>query len=61
MKQLRLQGARRGKVVRTTIPDKVAICPLDRVNRQFRADHPNQLLCLSSPTSLLGRAGVEAD
>ena len=43
MKQLGLQGARRGKVVRTSIPDKAAICPLDRVNRQFRADRPNQL------------------
>ena len=43
MKQLGLQGARRGKVVRTTIPDKAAICPLDRVNRQFKAERPNQL------------------
>jgi transposase InsO family protein len=43
MKQLGLQGARRGKVVRTTIPDKATICPLDRVNRQFKADRPNQL------------------
>lgn len=33
----------RGKVVRTTIADKAAPCPLDRVNRQFRADRPNQL------------------
>jgi putative transposase len=30
-------------VVRTTIPDKGVPCPLDRVNRQFRADRPNQL------------------
>jgi putative transposase len=42
MKHLQLQGARRGKVVRTTIPDKVA-CPQDKVNRQFKADRPNQL------------------
>jgi transposase InsO family protein len=42
MKRLQLQGVRRGKVVRTTIPDKAA-CPQDRVNRQFKADRPNQL------------------
>jgi transposase InsO family protein len=42
MKRLQLQGARRGKVVRTTIPDKAA-CPQDKVNRQFKADRPNQL------------------
>ena len=34
---------RRGKVVRTTVPDKALSCPLDRVNRQFKADRPNQL------------------
>ncbi len=38
-----LQGARRGKVVRTTASDAKAACPLDRVNRQFHADRPNQL------------------
>jgi transposase InsO family protein len=38
-----LQGARRGKGVRTTISDAEAACPLDRVNRQFNADRPNQL------------------
>ena len=43
MKRLGLQGVRRGKVVRTTIADKAAPCPLDRVNRQFKADRPNQL------------------
>lgn len=43
MKRLGLEGARRGKVVRTTIPDKAQPCPLDRVNRQFKADRPNQL------------------
>ena len=43
MKQLGLEGARRGKVVRTTVPDKALPCPLDRVNRQFKADRPNQL------------------
>ena len=43
MKHLGLEGARRGKAVRTTVPDKALPCPLDRVNRQFRADRPNQL------------------
>ena len=43
MKRLGLEGVRRGKVVRTTFPDKTLPCPLDRVNWQFRADRPNQL------------------
>ena len=43
MKRLGLQGVRRGKVVRTTVRDHAAPCPLDRVQRQFRADRPNQL------------------
>jgi putative transposase len=43
MKRLGLQGVRRGKVVRTTISDMKAPCPLDRVNRQFKSDRPNQL------------------
>ena len=43
MRRLGLEDARRGKVVRTTIPDKALPCPLDRVNRQFRAERPNQL------------------
>jgi transposase InsO family protein len=43
MKRLGLEGARRGKVIKTTRPDKSHPCPLDRVNRQFRADRPNQL------------------
>jgi transposase InsO family protein len=43
MRRLGLRGVRRGKVVRTTIGDCKATCPLDRVNRQFRAERPNQL------------------
>jgi len=43
MRGLGLQGVRRGKVIRTTIPDNAVPCPLDRVNRQFKADRPNQL------------------
>ncbi len=43
MRKLGIQGVRRGKVVRTTISDSTAPCPQDKVNRQFRADRPNQL------------------
>jgi len=43
MKRMGLQGAMRGKVVRTTVPDANAPCPLDRVNRHFKADRPDQL------------------
>jgi putative transposase len=43
MRRLGLQGVRRGKTVRTTTPDRSVPCPLDRVNRQFEADRPNQL------------------
>ncbi len=43
MRRCGLQGVIRGKTVKTTRPDKSAPCPLDRVNRQFRADRPNQL------------------
>jgi putative transposase len=43
MNRLGLHGVRRGKVIRTTVPDKEATCPLDRVNRQFTAERPNQL------------------
>ncbi|WP_449392354.1 IS3 family transposase [Eoetvoesiella caeni] len=43
MRRLGIQGARRGKSVRTTVPDTSAPCPLDHVNRQFKAQRPNQL------------------
>jgi transposase InsO family protein len=43
MKLQGLRGAVRGKRVHTTIPDMAAPRPLDRVNRQFKADRPNQL------------------
>lgn len=43
MRRLGLRGVRRGKVVRTTVPDMSAPRPLDRVNRQFKAERPNQL------------------
>ena len=38
-----MRGVRRGKVVRTTVPDEKALCPLDLVKRQFHADRPNRL------------------
>lgn len=43
MGRLGLRGVRRGKTVRTTVPDASVACPLDRVNRQFKAARPNQL------------------
>ena len=43
MRQLGFQGARRGKKLRTTISDSKAPCALDRVNRVFKAERPNQL------------------
>ena len=43
MKRLGLRGVMRGKVPRTTISDRKAPCPLDKVNRQFKAERPNQL------------------
>ena len=36
-------GVRRGQVVPTTVPDGNVVCPLDKVQRQFKADRPNQL------------------
>lgn len=43
MRRMGLRGVMRGKPVRTTVSNKAAPCPLDRVNRQFRADRPNAL------------------
>ena len=43
MRTMGLQGVVRGRTVRTTVPDPAAACPLDRVNRQFKAPHPNAL------------------
>ena len=43
MRAMGLQGAVRGKSVRTTLSDKAVPCPLDRVNRQFQASRPNAL------------------
>lgn len=43
MRTMGLQGIIRGKPVKTTVSDKAAPCPLDRVNRQFCAPAPNML------------------
>ena len=43
MKRLGLQGARRGKRVRTTVVDTARACPQDLVQRRFTAERPDQL------------------
>ncbi|WP_157084777.1 IS3 family transposase [Sphingomonas pituitosa] len=43
MREMGLAGVIRGKPVRTTVSDKAAPCPLDRVNRRFYAPAPNML------------------
>jgi len=43
MRELSLQGVRRGRFKRTTIPDEQAVRPADLVNRDFSATRPNQL------------------
>jgi transposase InsO family protein len=56
MQGLGLAGVIRDKPVRTTISDKSAPCPLDRVHRVFHAPAPN-LLCLSDFTYVSTWAG----
>src|SRR5215213_6841324 len=43
MRELGLQGVRRGKPRRTTTPDAAAARPADLVERDFSAQRPNQL------------------
>jgi putative transposase len=43
MRRMGLQGAVRGREVRTTVSNPAVVCPLDRVNRQFHAPRPNAL------------------
>lgn len=43
MRSMGLQGIVRGRPVKTTVSDRKAPCPLDKVNRQFRAVRPNAL------------------
>lgn len=46
MRQMGLRGVARGKETRTTMSDRGAPCPADRVNRQFLAPRPNLLWVL---------------
>ena len=43
MTRMGLQGVIRGRPVRTTVSNRAAPCPLDHVNRQFKAPRPNVL------------------
>ena len=43
MKRQSIHGVIRGKVKKTTVPDKSQPCPKDKVNRKFRAPAPNML------------------
>jgi len=43
MRSMGLQGVVRGRPVKTTVSDRKVPCPLDKVNRQFRAERPNAL------------------
>jgi transposase InsO family protein len=56
MRTMGLQGVVRGKRVRTTISNAAAPCPLDRVNRLFKAPRPNALW-VSDFTYVATRAG----
>lgn len=57
MWQLGLRRVMRGKVVRTTTSDSKVQCPLDRVNRHFNANKPNQLWVSDFTYVRLGRVG----
>jgi len=43
MREMGIRGIVRGKKVVTTNPDTAQPCPDDKVNRQFKAERPNQL------------------
>jgi putative transposase len=43
MRKMGLSGVIRGRRVKTTVSDRSAPCPLDHVNRQFKAPRPNAL------------------
>ena len=58
MRKAGLRGVMRGKVVRTTVPHAKAPCPLDRVNRQFKAQRPNQLCGVNPLQASLARQHV---
>ena len=43
MRELGLRGVRRGRQIRTTVPDETAGRPMDLVQRDFHAPVPNRL------------------
>ena len=43
MNNIGIEGVVRGKKPKTAIPEKALQCPLDKVNRQFKAPAPNVL------------------
>lgn len=43
MRSMGLQGVVRGRPIKTTVSDRKAPCPLDKVNRNFQAPRPNAL------------------
>ena len=43
MKSMGIKGVVRGRKIVTTNPDTARPCPDDKVNRQFKAERPNQL------------------
>jgi putative transposase len=43
LRTMGLQGVVRGRTIRTTMSDRAAPCPLDRVNREFKVPRPNVL------------------
>ena len=55
MRQMGLQGAVRGKRIRTTVPGDTGSRPLDLVKREFHAHRPNQLWWRISPMSRRGK------
>jgi putative transposase len=57
MRRMGLQGAVRGREVRTTVLDKATPCPADKVNRQFRAPQRNALW-VSGLTSVATWSGL---
>ena len=59
MQSMGLQGVVRGKSVRTTVQDKAVPCPLDHVNRQFKAQAPNVLW--GEPLCAIGSRTMASD
>ena len=43
MSKMGISGVIRGRRIKTTVSDKATPCPLDHVNREFRAARPNAL------------------